>query len=90
MPPLRYDFVRTGLEYVPFALRPAYLQHLLDQVVAPGGRLIVGVHNLAKNDPLAQDLARWGHQVAGVSRAVGPAGVCGRRTFSRSRQLRTR
>lgn len=68
VPPRQYDFVRTGLDYVPSASRPAYIQHLLDRVVAPGGRLIIGVHNLAQDDPVAGDLARWGHQVAGVSR----------------------
>jgi len=67
-PPRHYDFVRTGLDYVPSASRRAYLQHLLDHVVAPGGRLIIGVHNLAQNDPLAEDLAHWGHKVAGFSR----------------------
>lgn len=67
-PPRRYDFVRTGLDYVPSASRPAYLQHLLDHVVTPGGRLVIGVHNVAQNDPVAEDLARWGHQVVGVSR----------------------
>jgi len=68
MPPIRYDFVRTGLDYVPAASRQAYLQHLMDHVVAPGGRLIIGVHNLAEDDPLADDLARWGHPANGVSR----------------------
>jgi SAM-dependent methyltransferase len=67
-PPTRYDFVRTGLDYVPLASRAAYVQHLLDHVVAPGGRLIIGVHNLPGDDPIASDLARWGHPVAGVSR----------------------
>ena len=66
-PPRRYDFVRTGLDYVPTASRPAYIHHLLDKVVAPGGRLIIGVHNLAPESSLADDLARWGHQIAGAS-----------------------
>lgn len=68
MPPRRFDFVRTGLDYVPATARPAYIQHVIDHVVAPGGRLIIGAHNLADDDPLADDLARWGHSVAGVSR----------------------
>ncbi|GAB3244837.1 methyltransferase domain-containing protein [Nocardioides dilutus] len=68
MPPRRYDFVRTGLDYVPAGSRPAYLQHLADHVVAPGGRLIIGVHNLPDDDELADDLARWGLPVDGVSR----------------------
>lgn len=68
IPPCRYDYVRTGLDYVPSTSRQAYLEHLLDYVVAPDGRLIIGTHNLVEEDPLAEDLARWGHHVAGVSR----------------------
>ncbi len=71
-PPRRYDFVRTGLDYVPSASRPIYLQHLLDQVVAPGGRLIIGVHNLTRDDPVVDDLASWGHPVSGTSRRPHP------------------
>jgi SAM-dependent methyltransferase len=41
-PPMRFTYVRTGLEYVP-ADRGAFLvARLLREVVAPGGRLIVG------------------------------------------------
>jgi SAM-dependent methyltransferase len=40
-PPRRFDFVRTELVYVPEEARPGYVRRLLDQVVAPGGRLIV-------------------------------------------------
>ena len=68
VPSHRYDFVRTGLDYVPSASRAGYVKHLLDRVVAPGGRLIIGVNNLAHDDPVAEDLERWGHQVAGASR----------------------
>ncbi|MGY2704571.1 hypothetical protein [Nocardioides sp. HB32] len=44
-PPMRFEFVRTGLEYVPHDRRAAYVRHLLTEVVAPGGRLIVGKNN---------------------------------------------
>lgn len=40
-PPRRYDYVLTELEYVPRELQTGYLQRLLDEAVAPGGRLIV-------------------------------------------------
>jgi SAM-dependent methyltransferase len=40
-PPLRFDFVRTELVYVPAGRRLALVRHLLDDVVAPGGRLIL-------------------------------------------------
>jgi trans-aconitate methyltransferase len=40
-PPRRFDFVRTELVYVPMQRQPAFIRRLLDDVVAPGGRLIV-------------------------------------------------
>lgn len=40
-PPLRFDFVRTELVYVPAPRQAAFVRRLLDDVVAPGGRLIV-------------------------------------------------
>ena len=45
VPPRRFDVVRTGLEYVPADLAPAYVGHLLEHVVAPGGRLVIGKNN---------------------------------------------
>src|SRR5262245_20232714 len=44
-PPRRFDFVRTGLEYVPRRRQRDLVQHLLDVAVADSGRLIVGVNN---------------------------------------------
>ena len=40
-PPRRFDFVRTELVYVPAQRQPAFIRRLLDDVVAPEGRLIV-------------------------------------------------
>jgi len=45
VPDRPFDFVRTGLEYVPQRLRKQLVQHLLDHTVAPGGRLIIGAHS---------------------------------------------
>lgn len=44
-PPRRFAFVRTGVDYVPRHRRSNFLQHLLAEVVEPGGRLIIGVFN---------------------------------------------
>ncbi|WP_416382649.1 SAM-dependent methyltransferase [Nocardia elegans] len=44
-PPQRFDVVRTGLEYVPERERPGFLAHLFEFVVAPSGRLVVGMFN---------------------------------------------
>ena len=41
-PPRRFTYVRTGLEYVPDGRGPALVARLLREVVAPGGRLLVG------------------------------------------------
>jgi SAM-dependent methyltransferase len=40
--PMRFTYVRTGLEYVPAARRSSLVSRLLRDVVAPGGRLIAG------------------------------------------------
>ena len=40
-PPVRFDFVRSELVYVPAERRLALIRHLLGDVVAPGGRLIL-------------------------------------------------
>jgi hypothetical protein len=47
MPPRRFTYVRTGLEYVPAGREPALVARLLRDVVEPGGRLIA--------DPVAGD-----------------------------------
>jgi trans-aconitate methyltransferase len=74
-PARRFDFVRTELVYAPDEEQRALVAHLLDAVVAPGGRLIVcsyGSRTLP--DPRARDLteqlAGWGHVVAGSRTAA--------------------
>ena len=67
-PPRRYDFVRTGLEYVPPKRQSDLIGRLLKHVVIPGGRLIIGTFNEAKTrgeDPsrepsTEQLLTSWG------------------------------
>jgi hypothetical protein len=60
-PPMRFDFVRTGLEYVPPSRRRAYVDHLLEHVVVPGGRLIIGKNNEDRGrSAIADDLRSWG------------------------------
>ena len=68
-PPARFDYVRTGLDYVPAARRPDLVRHLLDHVVAPDGRLVVGVTNEILGEPgLADALSGWGFAIAGTAR----------------------
>ena len=71
VPPRRFDVVRTGLDYVPPRRRADFVERLLAEVVAPGGRLVVGVFNEEKDrDTVADALRSWGYAVAGsTSRA---------------------
>lgn len=67
-PPRRFDVVRTGLEYVPKRRRRDLVARLLDDVVARGGRLIVGVYSEEREDLATErELAAWGFAIAGRS-----------------------
>lgn len=72
LPPHRFDFVRTGLEYVPPTRRRDLIERLLREVVAPSGRLIIGVHseerNTTRTEPSEEEMVSgWGFTVAGHS-----------------------
>lgn len=65
-PPRRFDFVRTGLDCVPRRRRRELIEGLLARVVAPAGRLIVGVFNEEREArPSEQQVAAWGFEIAG-------------------------
>jgi SAM-dependent methyltransferase len=65
-PPRRFDFVRTGLEYVPEPRRRALVAWLLERVVSPGGRLIIGKYNEeVEARAIEQDLVSLGFVIAG-------------------------
>ena len=73
VPPRRFDFVRTGLEYVPRRRQPDLVRRLLQEVVAPGGRLIIGTYNeerdQTRTEPSQEELvASWGFRIAGSLR----------------------
>jgi SAM-dependent methyltransferase len=40
VPPMKFDYVRTELVYVPDQLQTAYVARILDLFLAPGGRLL--------------------------------------------------
>ena len=68
VPPRRFDLVRTGLDYVPPRRRADYVDRLLTEVVAPGGRLVVGVFNEEKDrETVADALRSWGYPVTGAT-----------------------
>ena len=72
-PPLRFDFVRTGLEYVPRRRQRDLIRRLLQRMVTPGGKLIIGTCNEKRTsgkdqEPSTADLLRsWGWKIAGRS-----------------------
>jgi SAM-dependent methyltransferase len=70
LPPRRFDFVRTGLEYVPPPRQRDLVERLLRDLVAPGGRLIIGVYSEERDatrlGPAEEDrVASWGWRIAG-------------------------
>ncbi|MBI2502638.1 MAG: class I SAM-dependent methyltransferase [Candidatus Latescibacteria bacterium] len=73
VPPRRFDFVRTGLEYVPRRRQPNLVRRLLDEMVAPGGRLIIGSGSEEKDQTRhgpsqEEEVASWGFGIAGSLR----------------------
>jgi SAM-dependent methyltransferase len=76
-PPMRFDFVRTELVYVPDTLRRRYVDRLLDRVVAPGGLVIVCSYGSsrpegARAEPLLDELRAWGLAINRVDDVVSP------------------
>jgi SAM-dependent methyltransferase len=72
-PPRRFDFVRTELVYVPQHRQPELIARLLEQVVAPGGRLVVCAYRSRGEKHAAaigEDLRSWGLTVAGEATAT--------------------
>lgn len=79
-PPLRFDFVRTELEYVPRHRRPDMVERLLHEYLVPGGRLILcsygsSRHPEPKTEPVAEMLRDWNYEVAGESEATDTNGI---------------
>lgn len=78
-PPRRFDYVSTELVYGPERRRRGLVEHLLTDVVAEDGRLVMcGYGSRRDLDIRAADVAvrlhRWGYPVAGGVAAVHPNG----------------
>ncbi|QIN84781.1 hypothetical protein GBA63_20625 [Rubrobacter tropicus] len=74
-PPLRFDFVRTELEYVPRHRRKGMIERLLRDYLAPGGRLILCSYGSSRRpepraEPVADMLNDWGYEIAGETEAA--------------------
>ena len=79
-PPLRFDFVRTELEYVPRSRRRDMVGRLLNKYLVSGGRLIVCSYANShrpepKIEPVAEMLRNWTYEVAGEAEATDTNGV---------------
>lgn len=79
-PPLRFDFVRTELEYVPRNRRREMVERLLRDYLDPGGRLILCSYGSSrrpepKAEPVGEILRAWGYEVAGETGAADTNGV---------------
>jgi hypothetical protein len=76
-PPMRFDFVRTELVYVPHSRRRAYTERLLERFVAPGGRLILCSYGSSRPEgvraePLVDEVREWGLPIHRVDDVVSP------------------
>lgn len=79
-PPLRFDFVRTELEYVPRARRLDLVERLLREYMLPGGRLILCSYGSSrrptpKAEPVGETLRDWGYRVDGEAEGADTNGV---------------
>ena len=73
-PPVKYDFVRTGLEYVPLGRQRDFVEHLLTNYTAQGGRLIIGIYNEERDSrKLEEDVCKWRYQPAGYCEKSKPS-----------------
>lgn len=93
-PPIRFDFARTELEYVPHNRRPEMVERLLRDYLVPGGRLIVCSYGSSrylepKAEPVGKILRGWGYEVAGEPEAADTNGAAVTRVAWLDRPPRT-
>lgn len=72
-PPRRFDYVRTELVYVPLARQPELVARLMEEVVAPGGRLVICAYRprgASDADSIGELLRSWGFAVSGEAAAI--------------------
>jgi hypothetical protein len=76
-PPMRFDFVRTELVYVPPSQRRAYAERVLERFVAPGGQLVICSYGSSRPEgdraePLVEEIRDWGFPIFRIDDAVSP------------------
>ncbi|HEY6582121.1 MAG TPA: class I SAM-dependent methyltransferase [Rubrobacter sp.] len=76
-PPLRFDFVRTELQYAPPCRRRELVERLLREYLVPGGRLIVCSYHrpTPRTEPVGRILRNCGYQVDGEAEGIDTNGV---------------
>ncbi len=70
IPSVRFDFVRTGLDYVPRGYRSALIAHLRLHAVRSDGRLLIGPYTEERDETraspsLEEEVQSWGFEPAG-------------------------
>lgn len=72
-PQTKYDFVRTGLEYVPIGRQKDYVDHLLNNYISQNGRLIIGLYSeIRGSHELEETLINWGYNLDGYCEKSKP------------------
>lgn len=73
-PSRQFDYVRTGLEYVPPGTEHRLVEHLLANVVSTSGRLIIGVFNERRDaaPSVADSIKEWSIPLAGSTASPHP------------------
>jgi len=65
-PSVKYDFVRTGLEYVPLGRQKDFVNHIFVNYVAKNGRLIIGLYSEERDKrELESQIHDWGYNPTG-------------------------
>jgi SAM-dependent methyltransferase len=73
IPPVKYDFVRTGLEYVPVGREKDFINHLLVNYIAQDGRLIIGLYSEERDSrELENQIRDWGYSLTGYCEKSKP------------------
>ncbi len=78
-PPVRFEYVRTELDYVPRNYRQSFIARLLTEFLTENGRLILS-HYRSRRDDLTQgwidaDLAAWGFPITAIHSGYGEDGL---------------
>ncbi len=70
LPPQSFDYVNSTLDYVPYELREAFVQRLLDHYVKQGGFLLIAEYSGRRTGVpekrVSEELQQWGFSIKDV------------------------